>query len=230
MAKAKGSLTRKQLLKEPDQFITFSGRLITFGRTHTRGLLIAAGVLMAVVLIGVIVRQVLDRNERVASELTGKAMATYSAALQDTDPKTAFERVKTDFATLFDQYGSTRAAKIARIEYGDISYRAGDVDAAIAMYTQAMDDFGESSALRNIILSGLGYAYTLKRAYAEAIRYFEMISSGSDATLKGDAIFNMACLYALTGEKEKSLAMYKRLLADFPGSIYEPLAKEHIAG
>jgi hypothetical protein len=33
---AKGSATRKQLLKEPDQFITFSGKLIAFGRSNLK--------------------------------------------------------------------------------------------------------------------------------------------------------------------------------------------------
>jgi hypothetical protein len=40
---AKGAATRKQLLKEPDQFITFSGKLIAFGRTHLKTILIWCG-------------------------------------------------------------------------------------------------------------------------------------------------------------------------------------------
>ncbi|BBO84301.1 hypothetical protein DSCO28_48670 [Desulfosarcina ovata subsp. sediminis] len=227
---AKGSVSRKQLLKEPDKFITFSGKLIAFGRSNLKAILIGAGVMIALVVVLVTVRQVADRNERRASMLTEKAMAKYSAALQDTDSKTAFDRIKPDFSALFDQYGSRRAVRIARIVYADISYQAGDADTAVAMYKRALDDFEQSSALKNIIVSGLGHAYALKKEYPESIRYFKMISDGQEKTLKGDALFNMACLYEAGGEKEKSTAMFQQLLADFPGSMYEALARERISG
>jgi predicted negative regulator of RcsB-dependent stress response len=64
------------------------------------------------------------------------------------------------------------AAKIARIIYGDISYNAGDADTAIAMYTLALEDFNQSPALKNIVLSGLGYAFVLKEEYPRSIQLF----------------------------------------------------------
>ena len=47
---AKTAKTRKQLLKDPDQFITFSGKLIAFGRSNSKTLLIGAGIVVALVL------------------------------------------------------------------------------------------------------------------------------------------------------------------------------------
>lgn len=225
---AKGAATRKQLLKEPDQFITFSGKLIAFGRTHLKTILIGTGSILALLLILATVRQISDRNESIASERVEKAVAKYSAALQDTDPKTAYGRVKTDFNDLFDNYGSKNAVKIARIIYGDISFNAGDADTAIAMYTHALDDFSQSPALKNIVLSGLGHAYVLKNEYPQSIRHFETISADEEPTMKSGALFNLAWLYETTGEKEKSTALYKQLLADFPDTMYGDLVREKI--
>lgn len=227
---AKGAATRKQLLKEPDQFITFSGKLIAFGRSNLKTILIGAGVFVALLLTLVTVQQISNRNENRASERVEKALAKYSAALQDTDPQTAYDRVKTEFGDIFDQYGSKNAAKIARIIYGDISYAAEDADTAIAMYTQALEDFQQFPALKNIVLSGLGYAYVLKKDYPQAIRYFETISTDKENTLKRGALFNMAWLYEATGDKEKSTALYKQLLTEFPENMYVDLIKEKVRG
>jgi tetratricopeptide (TPR) repeat protein len=225
---AKREATRKQLLKEPDQFITFSGKLIAFGQSHLKTILICAGGLLALLLVAVTVNQVMDRNENRASELVEKAVAKYSAALQDTNPKTAYDRVKTDFSDLFDKYGSKKAVKLARIIYGDISYNAEDAETAITMYTQALEGAGQSQALKPIVLSGLGYAYALKNEYPQSIRYFETIMEASDATMKSSALFNLAWLYEANGEKEKSTARYKQLLADFPDTMYGDLVREKI--
>ena len=80
---AKREATRKQLLKEPDQFITFSGKLIAFGQSHLKTILIFTGTLLALLLVAVTVRQVMDRNENRASELVEKAVADGYLVLDD---------------------------------------------------------------------------------------------------------------------------------------------------
>ncbi|WP_319522955.1 tetratricopeptide repeat protein [uncultured Desulfosarcina sp.] len=225
---AKGTVTRKQLLKEPDQFITFSGKLIAFGRSHLKPILIGAGIFVALILAVAVAGQISNRNESKASQRIEQALAKYSAAFRDTDAKTAYDRVKGDFTEIFDQYGAKSAVKIARIVYGDISYNAGDADTAIAMYTQALKDLGDASSLKNIVLSGLGHAYLLKGADADAIRCFETLSRDEETTMKSGALFNLAWLYDKAGEKEKSRASYEALLAEYPNTIYGDLVKEKI--
>ena len=72
---AKGAATRKQLLKEPDQFITFSGKLIAFGQSNLKTILISTGILLALLLAVVTVQQISHRNENRASERVEKAVA-----------------------------------------------------------------------------------------------------------------------------------------------------------
>jgi tetratricopeptide (TPR) repeat protein len=227
---AKTDKSRKQLLNEPDQFITFSGKLIAFGRSHAKTLLICTGVAVALLLSAVIIRQVSETKEKRASEMVEAAVAKYTAALQDTDPKTAYERVKTDFEDIFDRYGSQQTAKAARLVYADISYKGADADTAVSLYTQALEDFKQTAALKNIILSGLGHAYLLKSEYPESIRYFEMITSGNQKDMRSDALFNLALLYEKTGEAAKSKALYQQLLAEFPDAMVVDLVKEKISG
>jgi len=227
---AKGGVSRKQLLNEPDKFMTFTGKLIAYVKSHLKVILSCAAVIFVSLIIIATVSQVSRRNEVKASERVEKLVAKYSSVLQDEDAKVAYEQVKSDFNDLFDVYGSKRAVKIARIVYGDMSYSAGDADTAIAMYSHALDDFTQSQGLKNIILSGLGYAHLLKKEYPQSIRYFEMISASEEKTLRSDALFNLAWLYETNGEKERSVAQYKQILADFPDTSYGELIKEKIGG
>lgn len=227
---AKKTATRKQLLKEPDQFITFSGRMIAFGRSHVKLILTTAGVLVAVLLTVVSVRQMAERNELKASAQVEKVIAKYTQALSETNPEEAYHEVKTDFQEIFDQYGSNASVNVARIFYGDISYLANDGDTAIGMYQKALEDFGDTPALKNLLLSSLSHAYLLKGKDLEAIHTFEKIAAGEEATLKSGALFNLASLYEASGDTEKSSALYKQLLAEFPNSLYGDVVKEKING
>ena len=225
---AKAEVTRKQLLKEPDQFITFSGKLIALIQSYAKPILIGIGSILTLILIIAVAGQLSNRTENKASAEVEKALAKYAAALQDTDAQTAYDRVKTDFNAIFDAYGSKNAVKIARIVYGDISYQAGDADTAIAMYQQALEDFSEVPALKHLVFSGLGHAYLLKEALPESIGYFERLSTEAEGSMQSAALFNLAWLYDLTGETEKSKARYEKLLAEFPDSIYGDLVREKI--
>ncbi len=225
---AKTDVTRKQLLKEPDQFITFSGKLIAFLQSYAKPILIGVGSVLALILVVAVVGQISHRNENNASAQVEKALAKYAAALADTDAQTAYDRVKTDFNSIFNAHGSTSAAKIARIVYGDISYQAGDAETAIAMYEQAREDFNEVPALQSLVLSGLGHAYMLKEALPESIRYFEQLAQGAETSMQQAALFTLAYLYEATGDTAKSKASYEQLLADFPDSIYGDLVREKL--
>jgi TolA-binding protein len=227
---ARRASKRKRLLKEPDQFITFSKKLIDFGRSNVLALSICGGVVLALAVAAIAAYQISNRNENKASILVEAAAAKYSAALKATNPKAAYQRVEPDFSYIFKEYGSKKAAQTARIVYGDICYKAGDADQAISMYTRALDDFGQSPALKPLLLSGLGHAYMLKKEYPQAIRYFNMIVADREMTLKSDALFNLAWLYGKTGNAQKSTAAYKQLLTEFPDTLYSRLAKEKVSG
>jgi TolA-binding protein len=80
-------------------------------------------------------------------------MNTYTAALSDTNPEEAYAKVKNEFSSFFDKYGSKASGKLALILYGDISYSAKDADTAIDMYDRALEAFGKTPAMKNIVLS-----------------------------------------------------------------------------
>jgi hypothetical protein len=97
MAKKK-RVTRKQLLKEPDEFITFSGKLIQFGIQYKTQLTYVAVILVAIVVVASGYRFFLIRSENNAQALLSQAVAKYQTALNGQDSEKAYQIVSRIFS------------------------------------------------------------------------------------------------------------------------------------
>ena len=223
---AKKKVTRKELFNEPDEFITFSAKLLKIMATYKVQLLYGIGLW---VLIGIIfsgTSYFSYRSESQAFVMLEKTINKYKGSLEKNGPEKAFKEVKNDFVKIIDNYSGNRGGKIARIEFANISINAGDTDGAIDLYRKALEDFNDDQTVKNIILSSLGYAYEEKSDSKSAIKYFEMIISEPDTFLKDEALFNLGRIYAAMGNKKMSRDAYKKIVSEFADSFYLSIAKE----
>ena len=223
---AKKKVTRKELLNEPDEFITFSAKLLKIMATYKVQLLYGIGLL---ILIGIIfsgISYFSYRSESQAFVMLEKTINKYNGSLEKNGPEKAFKEVKNDFVKIIDKYSGNRGGKIARIEFANISINAGDTDGAIDLYRKALEDFNDDQTVKNIILSSLGYAYEEKSDSKSAVKYFEMIISEPDTFLKDEALFNLGRIYAAMGNKKMSRDAYKKIVSEFADSFYLSIAKE----
>ncbi len=229
MAK-KRKKTRKELLKEPDEFLTLTAKAIGLAREYQTQLTWALGiiVLLAVVLSGF--RLYLIRSESNASALLDRSVDKYLQAKGSADAQAAYRAVAADFDLLLDKYGSRQSGKLARLVYANICYEAGKYRQAIELYTTALGDFQEWPMITGQILASLGYACEQLQDTAGAIGYFERLAAAPEAYLKGEALYHLGWLYDKQGQTEKSRQMFARILADYPDFIYIDLVKERMAG
>ncbi|MDM8553025.1 tetratricopeptide repeat protein [Desulfobacterales bacterium HSG2] len=227
MAKKK-KITRKQLLKEPDEFLTFSRKLFRFVMEHKDQIAIGFGVFLTIIIIISGIRYLSDRSENKASALVREAMVKYEAAVKDNGPEKAYADVEENFQKILEEYSGKDAGKIAKVEYAGICYDAGNTDKAIELYKEALQDFNVHPSFGNLILSGLGYAYEKKKDYKTAVTYFEKITRGPNPLMKDEAFFNLGRLYAEMGEADKSTEAFKTLLSDYTDSMYIELVKEKV--
>ncbi len=223
---AKKKVTRKELLNAPDEFITFSAKLLKIMATYKVQLLYAVGLL---ILIGIIfsgISYFSYRSEGRAFAMLEKTMKNYEVSLKKNGSEKAFKEIKNDFIKIIDKYSGNSGGKIARIEFANISINAGDTDGAIDLYRKALEDFSDNQTVKNIILSNLGYAYEEKNDLKSAVKYFEMIVSEPDTFLKDEALFNLGRIYAAMGNEKMSRDAYKKIVSEFAGSFYLAIAKE----
>lgn len=226
---AKKRVTRKQLLKEPDEFMTFTGKLIQFGRQYHKELAYVACAFFIVVIAVVAFRFFSNRAENTASDLLRQAMQKYETLRNEKDADQAFVQAKPDFEYILDKYANKHAGKMAGVIYANLSYEAGETDTAIQLYENALSDTAEKGGYRNLILSSLGYAHEKKGDLAAAASYFEKIAENDIPVAKDVALFNLGRLYETLGDAEKSQAAYQRLVSEFQDSVYYELVNEKLA-
>ena len=224
MAKKK-KVTRKQLLKEPDEFLTFSARLFQFTLEHKYHLFGALGGIILLVLIVTGIRYYSQQRSNEAFSLLEKGRVKYQTLLNECDPRKAIKHVEKQLEQILNKYSDKVGGKLARVTYANICYNGGNPDKAIALYQKALNDFDEPF-YKDLILNDLGYAYEQKGAFKEAAEYFEKIVAGGNPVLKSDALYSLGRLYAALGNVEKSNTAYQKIISEQPDSIYIDLVKE----
>jgi tetratricopeptide (TPR) repeat protein len=227
---AKKRLTRKELLKEPDEFLTLTGRLIGWAKAHPKQLTYGIGVFLAVVLIGSGYAYYRQNRSQTAAALLSQSLQKYNEIAAQGDTAKALDAVKDDLDRLVEKFNSQSAGKLGALIYGHLSLQGHMAKQAIGLYQQAMKDFGNDPYLGPIILNGLALAYEATDDAPKAITCFEKILSGDSTLYKDSALFHLGRLYAKTGQMEKSTQMYQRLTSEFPDSEYADMAREKAVG
>jgi len=222
-------VSRKELLKEEDEFLVFSQRLLKGAIQHRAYLAWGAAVFLALAIVLTGYRLITNRAENNAFTQLQAVTDTYQATLQDQGPKKAFEAVAPDFQRILTKYSGRTAGKMARILFAEFAYRGGDPDMAIELYRTALEDVVARPVLEGQVLSGLGYAYEAKQNYAEAVTFFEKVAAGEGYILRDEALFHLGRLYGLLGQPDRSMSAFKRITEDYPDSIYAAIAKEKIS-
>lgn len=225
---AKKRVTRKQLLKEPDEFITTTGQVISWAKENAKALGIGATLFFAVIIAVSIFAFVNQRRAAAANQLLGQMIEKYQTEAGVKDGGAALAAASGDFDVLIDSYGGQPAGKLGRLLYGHMASMAHDYDKAIENYQKALDDFGDDAALYNIIHNGLGVAYQEKGDYPNAIAHFQKIADGPDSLLKDTALFHLGKLLGQIGKAEESRQAYQRLIDEFPNSSYAGIAHEKV--
>ncbi len=227
---AKKKVTRKQLLKEPDEFITISARIIRWIDQNRDRIVwgVAAAVFSAAAFSGWIYYKRVQNRQSVAA--FGEVMAAYRLAEKDPNASQDRARVKEMLRSFVEKFPDTGSGKMGRVLLANLLYRTGDLDAAIAAYQHAIEDFGGQPLLKNVILSGLGHAYLKKQDSGQAVRCFEQIASGDEPLLKDEALFILAHLSDPASGTEAKSEKLNRILSEFPDSLFMELAKEEVSG
>ena len=221
-------ISRKKLLKEPDEFISFTGRLIQFGKKYQEKLIGGIAVLFVLLAIISVIRYLSGKNEAEASLLLSKAQAKYERALSSNKPQEAYKEVEKDFQRLLNDFSGQMAGKQACLIFADICLDAGKVDQAIKLYQTSLKDWSKEPIIKNIILGSLGNAYNEKKDYKKALSYYEQIRDGSESFGKADALYNLGILYAKKDETKKSQKAFKMVDQNYSNYIYAEIVKDKI--
>lgn len=182
-----------------------------------------------VVLLGVGVAYNNNRlaNEQKAAGELGKIFTYYDSGSYKLAIDGIPEKNILGLKLIADNYGSTPSGELATFYLANVYYMIGDYDNALE-YFQEFDT--DDNILEVSALSGIAASYEGKGKYAEAAKYFERAARvSSDQLLNPENLRNAARNYALAGEKERAVEIYKKIKKEFPGSPHAREAERSIA-
>jgi len=190
----------------------------------------ALGVMIAVIIVIMGIVYFTKESEDKAFALLQRGIINYQTKLKNNTPEKAFLDAGKDFQLIVDKYSNRNGGKLASFIYANICYTAKDYDKAIEFYNKSLLNFNDELFIKSLILNGLGYSYKAKKDYKTAAKYFEIIASSPDYTIKDEALFNLGEIYAAMGDHDKSITAFNKIISDHSGSMYVEIVKERVTG
>ena len=224
MAKKK-KIKRKELLKEPDEFLTLSSRLFNWFTTHQKQLTYA-GIVVAGLFVLYIGGYLYYRH------INKVAQAKYNTAYEaladnikpDFDPK-AWEKTKKLFMEIVTKYSLSKVSRLALPQAAYAAYRQGSYEQAIKLYKKFLSKMSNETNYQMMAQMALASCYEEKKDYSKAAQLLEPISQEKANPFRELAMMSLARVYRLAKRNEDSKRILKQFIEEFPNSPFLPLAK-----
>lgn len=224
----KRKVTRKQFLKQPDEFITITQRLVEFAQQNTRLISIILMSVVGLLFIGGIGWLYSNKKKREARNLESRVLQLYRqpvlTAEELTTRKIGFrneeERFRfslKQFQKLEDKYGWTKSGQRALLYIGDCYYGLREFDKAEQAYEKYLTKYPGDKLIGCLVRWNLGYVSEAQGKLDEAISYYQQALK-QDISLGGLQLYlNIARCYELKQNWELALSTYKEAVSTFPG-------------
>jgi tetratricopeptide (TPR) repeat protein len=218
MTAQKKSISRKELLKKPDEFITTSNKIANWVTAHYQKVIWAGAVvaLLAVTFFGY--RAYAAHQEKQGRE-------AYFAALESPDINQKTKKLLGVTA----EYPRTQGAQKAWTSLGHLYYQQKDFTRALNAYRSALDSGKLPPEFQSLLNESLAYVLEEKGDLKGAADAFSRLLKGSDPLLKENAHLNLARVYIKLGQTKEAKETYQDFLKAFPNSIYAPLVRDRLA-
>lgn len=215
----KKRISKKELLKKPDEFITLSTRTLDWVKNNaSKAIWIVSGlVLLLVLYFGYTTYR--NRQERLGHE-------KYFSSLEITDPDQKLKKLE----EMIKDFPRTKAAHSAWVTIGHLYYQKKDFPRAVYYYQLALNNGKFPMTFKTLILGNLAYAYEQKGDLQQAAKTLSEIAQGQGNFLKEDSLLNLARVYQKMGKKTEAKATYLNFLKSFPQSVYGNMVKDRLAG
>ena len=216
---------RKKELEQPDPFLESLYKGVEIAKQYKKQLILASGVLFAIICIVSGTMYMIRSSEVKASEMLAKAMERYGAL----EPAEGYVAAKPQLEALLEAYPNTASGRLATFRFGDICYAAGKYEEAYALYTAALDEYKKDPVVRDLLIFSLGYTCQALQKDEEASRHFSELANDEGAFMKRDARFQLGMIALSKGDREKGLDWMKKVAVEEGTSLYKTMADTILA-
>ena len=213
----KKKVSRKQLLREPDEFISTTGKVLQFLRAHQRETILYGLVGLALLAAGSAGYLYIHWQESKALAMQQQASQLYEEAFRKAGgaeiEKENYRRALEKFREVQSVYRWGKVAEVSQVYIGNCYYALKEYDQAIAAYTRCLDGPFQSMAC-----NGLGYSYEAKGDYAKAVENYQKNAGEKGSPYRGEGLLGVGRCYEAQNQKQKALEAYQKALGENPQS------------
>ncbi|MCA1959666.1 MAG: tetratricopeptide repeat protein [Desulfomonile sp.] len=224
-------VTRKELLKEPDEFITLSGRALQFARENPRTV---TGICIAVVvaIVGAaVIYGYQHRMKTLSHEQFQKVYPEYRLAVDAQEPVTneKLEQLFKKFDAIATEFPNQLGGEMALLYSAHVLYRMGDYKGALDRYTRMQSTSLVGKGLGNLLLYHLAMTRLALKEYEEAKSLFDTLSKDTNSPYRREALVATAGIYEAMGKNKEAVQAYRQYLKMFPQAPDAPYVRTRIA-
>ncbi len=203
-------------VKKQDDLITTYENALSWYETNKK-LLTNVGIAIAVLIAGGWFYSNNNRtnNEKAANEFA-KVFSYYDNGQYQLAINGLPEKNVRGLQAIVGDYGSTQYGNIAQFYLANSYFNTGEVDKALEAFEDASLDAPILEASR---IAGIAACYEVKQNHADAAKYFEKAGkSNTNDPNTAEYLANAARNYALSGNKEQAIELYKLIKKEHASS------------
>jgi len=195
---------RKELLKEPDEFITWSATVVAFARSNPRAIAIGVSVVVLIALVSLLYYGYENRRQATSHETLETAVRAYESLAVSADSQNSSEQDK--LLNVFDQiskeYGNLPTGEISLLYSGHILFKKGAYNEALDKYNQFQSSDLARRGLGSLALYNVAESYMALKDYEKAINLFEQLTRDINSPYRREAYSSIARIYEMMGKKK----------------------------
>jgi tetratricopeptide (TPR) repeat protein len=224
-------ITRKELLKEPDEFITTSAHIVEYTRQNPKKVLIGAVTVILVALAAVGFYAYQRQAKLTSHDLFEKALMDYQTL--EMSPKAPtdeqLDKLLAQFEIIASGYPSFPPGEMALLYSGHVLYKKGNFLAALDRYTKMQTTSLVKEGLGPLILYHTAMTRFALKDYDQAILIFDQLSKDTDSPYRREAHAAIARIYEASGKNKEAVQAYRQYLKMFPEAPDAAFVKSRIA-
>jgi len=227
---ANKKLSRKELLKGPDEFLTLSSRAAIFFGAHLRELKIV-GIALAVILVGYLsVYAYMRHTNKKGQEAYNLAYDTLTdtakpGAIPENDE---IKKAETLFEQVINEYSMSKAARLSLPQVGHIKFTQENYDEAIRYYDRFAEKISGHKEYEDLTSLALALCHEAKGELKRAISILTPLVEDPDNPFRETAMLSLERLYRLDNQPDKAHDILKKFVQEYKASPFLPMAKARL--
>ncbi len=224
----KKKISRKELLKGPDEFMTLSEKAALFVSEHSKAFKAGGTAIAAALLIYLGVTSYTHYIDKKGQTAYNKAYHEVMSSLNQTPEKRDLKKAEELFKEVIKDYGFSKVSLLASPQLAYLQFQEKKYDEAISLYNAFLKE-NPPAEYRDMARLAIAACYEEKGDFAKAIEILQGVTSAPSSLFREEAMLSLARLYKLANQNEKAKETLEKFVESFQNSPFFPLAKAYLA-